>query len=335
MQSVSRIVLAVLLVAASGARDRFLRAADEDFSQFGIFAKTSPRAAACPPGTTTLPLEIRRGDRICLIGNTLFERAQLFGQLTATLHAAFPDNELVIRNLAWSADEIDLTPRPENFADIEQHLTYFKADVIIAAYGFNESFAGAAGLPDFRTKLAAFLAGLQSKAFNGSSAPRIVLVSPIANENLPGVAAANRNNANIRMYTEAMQEVAHAQGVGFVDLFEPTLAPLADPTTTLTINGCHLTRSGYDLLAEAFFRGCFQSPPPVVEERLRIADRPRSAVFPPLPTAQHVLLHRRPQQGLRLSRLPSGAPQLRHHVRPSRSADVGHCPRPASLGDDR
>ena len=77
------------------------RTADEDFSQFGIFAKTSPRAAACPPGTTTLPLAIRRGDRICLIGNTLFERAQLFGQLTATLHAAFPDNELVIRNLAW------------------------------------------------------------------------------------------------------------------------------------------------------------------------------------------------------------------------------------------
>lgn len=247
------------------------RTADEDFGQFGIFAKTSPRAAACPPGTTTLPLAIRHGDRICLIGNTLFERARLFGQLSATLHAAFPDNELVIRNLAWSADEIDLTPRPENFADIEQHLTYFKADVIIAAYGFNESFTGADGLPAFRTKLAEFLAGLQSKTFNGSSAPRIVLVSPIANENLPGVAAADLNNARIRSYTEAMREVAQAQGVGFVDLFEPTLAPLADPTTTLTINGCHLTRSGYDLLAEAFFRGCFQSPPPVVEERLRLA----------------------------------------------------------------
>ncbi len=260
-----------LLVLAITCSATLRSVADEDFSQFGIFAKTSPRAAACEPGTTTLPLEIRHGDRICLIGNTLFERAQLFGQLSATLHAAFPDNHLVIRNLAWSADEIDLTPRPENFADIDQHLTYFKADVIIAAYGFNESFAGSDGLPAFRTKLMAFLTSLRSKAFNRSSASRIVLVSPIANENRPGVAAADLNNARIRSYTEAMREVAEAQGVGFVDLFEPTLGPLADPATTLTINGCHLTKEGYDLLAEVFFRGCFQSPPPVVEERLRLA----------------------------------------------------------------
>jgi putative heme-binding domain-containing protein len=252
-------------VAADG------RAGGEDFSRYGLFAATAPRAAECAPATTSLPLELRRGDRICLIGNTLFERAQLFGQVSAILQAGFSDHELVVRNIAWSADEIDLTPRPDNFADIEHHLVHLEADVILAAYGFNESFAGPAGLPAFREKLAAFLGSLQRKAFNGKAAPRIVLVSPIPNENVAGVAAADLNNGRIQGYVAAMRDVAREQGVGFVDLFEPLRAALADPATDLTINGCHLTDRGYDLLAQTLFRGCFAAEPPAVSEELRQA----------------------------------------------------------------
>ena len=153
--------------------------AAEDFSEYSLFLETAPRPTECTAVVTTLPLELKRGDRICLIGNTLFERAQLFGQVPATIQAGFPEHELVIRTLAWSADEVDLMPRPENFADLEQHLFYAKADVILAAYGFNESFAGEQGLPAFRNRLTTFLERLKSKAFNGESAPRIVLVSPI------------------------------------------------------------------------------------------------------------------------------------------------------------
>ena len=127
MRSRATVFLCLAMVAAAPAT-----AEDDAFAKYGIFAKTAPRAAACEPGKTTLPLELRRGDRVCLIGNTLFERAQLFGHVSAQLHAGFPDHELVIRNLAWSADEIDLAPRPENFADVEQHLAYFRADVILA-----------------------------------------------------------------------------------------------------------------------------------------------------------------------------------------------------------
>ena len=155
-----------------------------------IFLKSAPRPEVCEPAPTSMPLLLEPGDRICLIGNTLLERAALFGDLPAVLHAGFPEHELVIRTLAWSADEVDLMPRPENFADLEQHLLYAKADVILAAYGFNESFAGEAGLPAFEERLAAFVAGLKAKAFNGEAAPRIVLLSPIPNENVAGVAAA-------------------------------------------------------------------------------------------------------------------------------------------------
>lgn len=55
----------------------------------------------------------------------------------------------MVRNLAWSGDTPDLQPRPENFADWDQHLTHEQADVVLVVFGFNESFAGQQGLKSF------------------------------------------------------------------------------------------------------------------------------------------------------------------------------------------
>ena len=215
------------------------------------FLDTAERPPACEAERTSLPLQLKRGDHICLIGNTLFERAQLFGSIPATIHAGFPDHELVIRNLAWSGDEVGLMPRPENFADLDQHLFHEKADVIFAAFGFNESFAGEAGIPEFRQRLEAFLERTKTKAFNGKTAPRIILVSPIPNENVPGVSAADQNNENIARYTSVMKEVAAEQHVAFIDVDTPMRAVLSG-ADDLTSNGCHLTKRAMPYLPVRF-----------------------------------------------------------------------------------
>jgi hypothetical protein len=54
-------------------------AAEEDFEQFGIYARTAPRPARARPIVTKLPLQLHKGERIALIGNTLLERSQEFG----------------------------------------------------------------------------------------------------------------------------------------------------------------------------------------------------------------------------------------------------------------
>jgi hypothetical protein len=188
--------LVVALLAAVFALPGTARA--QDYEQYGIYEKTSPRPAPTTPRTTALPLALAPGDRIALVGNTLLERAQEFGHFEALLQQRFPEHHLVVRHLAWSGDTFDLQPRPANFADTEQHLAHERADVILAAFGFNESFAGEAGLATFRTGLAAYIAGLKAKAYNPGApglGPRIVLVSPIASENIARVAAADRNNA--------------------------------------------------------------------------------------------------------------------------------------------
>ena len=240
-----------------------------EYARFGIYAKTAPRPGAAEPLATSLPLELNVGDRIAFIGNTLLERSQWFGQFEAMLQQRFPDHRLVVRNLCWPADEIDLQPRPANFADVEQHLTHEKVDVIFAAFGFNESFAGEAGLDKFKQTLAGYLERLKSKAFNGKNAARIVLVSPIANENVEGVAAADLNNDRIQLYVGAMREVAHQQRLGFVDVFQATENAMESLGTDLTINGSHLTKQGYDVFAKSLFEGTFGVAPPAFDEAIR------------------------------------------------------------------
>ena len=242
-----------------------------EYSKYGIYQKSAPRAKKTLPIQTTVPINLNKGDRIALIGATHMEREQDYGFFQSMVHQYFPEHELVIRNLSWSADEIDLQPRPANFADLEQHLTHEKVDVILANYGFNESFAGKKGLSEFKQKLTQFVSDLKSKAFNGKSAPRIVLISPVANENVKGVSAADRNNANIKLYVEAMREVAGQQDVGFVDLYSGTQKAMQNPKSDLTFNGCHLTEKGYALFADLLFRGCFDRPAPKVKPAIRKA----------------------------------------------------------------
>jgi len=241
---------------------------NEDFESFAIYEATAPKPVATPAVTTSLPLQIRKGDRIALIGNTLFERSQKFGHFEALLQKQFPEHELVIRHLAWSADELDVQPRPANFASTDQHLLHEKTDVIFAAFGFNESFAGEAGIAKFRRTLTDYLTGLKSKAFNEKSGPRIVLVSPIANENIDGVAAGDLNNARIKLYVAAMREIANEQQVGFVNAFDDTADAMQSPSSDLTINGIHLNETGDRVFSESLFRGTFGIQTPAINASL-------------------------------------------------------------------
>ncbi|MCA8995853.1 MAG: hypothetical protein KDA80_02680, partial [Planctomycetaceae bacterium] len=244
---------------------------DPEFEQYALFENTAPRAAETAPVATTLPLDLQPGERIAFIGNGLLEQSQWAGYFESFLHQRYPEHQLVIRNFCWSADTPDLQPRPENFADLDQHLTHYKIDVIFASYGFNESFAGEPGLPKFREALSRHLSMLKRKAFNGKTGPRIVLLSPIANENVERVPAGQLNNESLRLYTDAMREVANEQQVGFVDLFSPTLEAIAQADKPLTKNGVHLNDRGYETFARAVYRQTFGEDASAVNEQLREA----------------------------------------------------------------
>ena len=93
----------------------------------------------------TGPLVPDKGDHVVIVGNTFAERMGHFGHFETLLHDAYPDHELVVRNLGWSGDTPSLQPRPLDFGTMEEYLVQEQADIIIACFGMNESFAGEAG----------------------------------------------------------------------------------------------------------------------------------------------------------------------------------------------
>ncbi len=240
---------------------------------------TAPVAAADPPPLGEFKLE--KGDHVCIIGNTLAERMQHDGWLETFLHARLPNHDLTIRNLGYSGDEVTLRLRSQDFGTPDQWLSASapvpqpnavanksvvnpnrfekagtNADVIFAFFGYSESFAGEPGLPKFKDDLAAFIKHTLAQKYNGKSAPRLVLFSPIAFEdhkspNLPTGAAAEGINKNLELYTKAMAEVAKANGAHFHDLFTPMKGAYVGAKKSLTINGVHLNDDGNHKLAEA------------------------------------------------------------------------------------
>ncbi len=226
-------------------------------------------------------LELKKGDHISLIGNTLADRMQHDGYLESFIQKAFAQDNLTFRNLGFSGDELTVRQRSESFGSPDEWLAKNKTDVVLAFFGFNESFAGPAGLDKFKADLAKFIDDTRKQKYNGNSAPRIVLFSPIAQEKIadPNVPDPSANNANLKLFTAAMAEVAKAHEVQFINLFTASENLYKDAKQPLTFNGIHLTENGYKALAPAMFEAMFDTGAPAIDEKLRKAVQDKNEMF--------------------------------------------------------
>ena len=210
--------------------------------------------AAGPPPERAQRLRLEKGDHVVFIGNTFTERMALFAHFETLVTAVYPEHQMAFRNLGWSGDTLTLQPRPLNFGDMDHYLERHKADVIIACFGMNESFEGRAGLARFEQHWRDFLSHMSEARFNGESAPRIAVVSPIAHEAMGGkLPDPGPHNENLALYTESMRKIAVEHELPFADLFTPT-KELAGAGPRLTRNGIHVTQYGDWVAAQIMAR---------------------------------------------------------------------------------
>ncbi len=232
-------------------------------------ASSSPASssAAAAPGAKPL-LTLNPNERVALIGNALPDRMQHHGSLETLIHAKYPEHKLVVRNLAASGDEVVARARSKDFGTPDEWLTKVGADVIFSFFGYNESFAGAEGLPKFTQDLDQFLRDTKAKNYGGRGAPRIVLFSPIATEKHPdpNFPHSEERDRNLALYTTAMADLARDRNdVIFVDLFslsQEIFAEAAKNGEPLTINGVHLNAKGDAKLAEKIHARLFGEAAP-------------------------------------------------------------------------
>ncbi len=196
-----------------------------------------------------------RGQHIVILGNTFAERMQHFNYFETLLYKSFPDRELTVRNMGWSADEVGLQPRPYNFGSADEHLTQQRAGWIIACFGLNEAFKGPDSLAAFKRQLSDWLSHLQQQRYDSAAAPRIILVSPIAHERLGGfLPDPAEHNRNLKLYTRGMSEVAKQLSIPFIDLYTPTSSLMENEKDSMTVNGIHLNDNGYRAVGEIMAR---------------------------------------------------------------------------------
>ncbi len=202
--------------------------------------------------TVFAQLPLQDEDRICIIGNGLADRMQHDGWVETAIQSELADKKLSFRNLAFTGDTVTSRPRSKGFTSPEDYLKHCEADVVFVFFGYNESFGGEKSLEKFKNDLGAMIDSYKGIKFNGESAPRFVLFSPIAHEDLgtPLLPNGNANNVNLALYTGAIHQVADEKGVGFVDLFSATQGLYTKADSPLTLNGVHLLPEGNRQLAE-------------------------------------------------------------------------------------
>ncbi|RZK82342.1 MAG: dehydrogenase, partial [Pedobacter sp.] len=230
------------------------------------FTKTSPPA-----------LQLSKDAHIVMLGNNLGSRMMEYGHFETELYMRYPEFNLVIRNMCdggntpgfrphssrkspWAFPgaekfhpELSRDSDSQGFFDTEdQWLRRLKADVIMAFFGYNESFDGPAGLNNFKAELDAFVKHTLQQQYNGKTKPQLVLVSPIAFENLSAqydLPDGKVENSNLALYAQAIKEVAASNQVVFADLFTPTKELFARKSKQYTIDGSQLNDGGYASIA--------------------------------------------------------------------------------------
>ncbi len=239
----------------------------------------------CTHKPTMEPVKIQKDSRIVLVGNNLGSRMMEYGDFDTELQTRFPDYNLFIRNICSPGNTPGFRPHPSrnspwafpgaekfnpefdintgsegHFPTEDEWLIELKPDVILGFFGYNESFRGPEGIEDFKGEIAAFIDHTKSQDYNGGKGSTLVLISPIAFEDLTDkfdLPDGKEFNKNIQLYAAAMQQVAKDKNVPFLDVFDITQKWYEQSADYLTIDGSQLSEKAYEKFADYLVSSIF------------------------------------------------------------------------------
>jgi putative membrane-bound dehydrogenase-like protein len=242
---------------------------------------------SCQSKEASLDIPIIDKEHIVLIGGNLCSRMMNFGHFETEMHLRYPEKELFIRNMCDGGDTPGFRPHSgrfspwafpgaekfqtelANFSNSQGHfetpdqwLTRLEADLILAFFGYSESFEGPEGLDNFKGELNAFVQHTLNQDYNGESTPQLVLISPIAFQDLTDqydLPDGKNENENLELYTEAIRMVAEEHHIPFVDVFHITKRWF-DKGEQLTTDGSQLNERGYQKFSKLLTEKIFGKP---------------------------------------------------------------------------
>ena len=254
----------------------------------------------------TAPL-LQSGDRIVLVGNTLFERARLFGQIETTLQIATgPEVKgITLRNLGWSGDSVFgdsrsyFGPPSEGRDRLARNLGETTPSVVLISYGTEAAMSVDQGWTEDAAHAAATAAGIEAsrdvflagyealielvRKTSGESLREIVLISPPPLENLGApLPDQTENNRRLAIFRDGIRDIAKKNSLRLVDLFaqmggDSFKGEVAKPA--LTEDGVHYSEAGHAIVARELAKGLGYSEGSLIDRNLPAYEELKAAVI--------------------------------------------------------
>ena len=203
-------------------------------------------------------LELRDGDRVVFLGNSLFENDLPFGYLEFALATRWTDRNITFRNLGWSGDTVFgearsyFTSPPTAYELLLQQLTDANPTVVFVAYGGIEAADGPEGLPKFKHGLEQLLDKIEELG------AKAVLMSTLPQFPSEFEVDLEKHNDNLKRYSSEIEKTAEERNLVFLDIFSPMEELSAG--YNISENGIHLNELGYYLLAGVTEQGLGYPP---------------------------------------------------------------------------
>ena len=219
------------------------------FAAASLFAEDQPNQARAS-------FVWKDGDKVALIGGTVIEREQNFGQWELALTRHIPAKNVTFRNLGWSGDTVwaesrglfdpsgRSTPLGSNkgYVQLIELVKEQQPSVLIFGYGAVEAFDGSPGLDPFLKQYEKLIADCKTVSAEGA---RVILLGPMEMAAMqPPLPPPHAYNELVRVYQEAIRSMAKTIGATYVPLTMPP-ARHDEELRQITVNGQHLTSVGY------------------------------------------------------------------------------------------
>jgi len=194
--------------------------------------------------SSTIPdVKIANDGLTLLYGNAMIEKLQEEGSFETYMQLANAGKKIQFRSCAYVGDQVGFRIRASRFGlHLKYILQQWQANRIIMAFGANESYAGSAGLAEFKKNINNYLQLIKTR----HGKVEYILVSPHAAENVSSLQNLNteQRNKDLKLYSDAMKQVAEKHQITFVDLYTPTSQLFKTSNKTYTVNGHNLSNKG-------------------------------------------------------------------------------------------
>ncbi|MBO9613053.1 MAG: GDSL family lipase [Dyadobacter sp.] len=193
------------------------------------------------------PNVLKDGDRVVFLGNSIFENEFQYGYLELALTTRFADKGITFRNLGWTGDNVwgearsTYTNPPTPYEHLMQDITAAAPSIVFLAYGGVEAQEGQGGVAHFKEGLNKLIDKIDALG------ARTVLLSTIPVVSADTAQHIASRNADLKLYSKAISEVATQRSKQFIDIYQP-IETLAQKENIVE-NTVHLNEAGYYHLA--------------------------------------------------------------------------------------